>query len=250
MGSIILDRVCVDFPIYDADRSLRKLVLGTGIGGIVSRDARRRNRLSVRALSNVSVALWPGDRLGLIGNNGAGKSTLLRVMAGVYWPSSGSASVEGAVSTMLSLGLGFDNEESGHANIRNACLLMGMSSREIRDATPDIADFTGLGNYLGMPVRTYSAGMLARLSFAIATSRNPDILLIDEVIGAGDAEFMPKAARRVEELMARASILVMASHDNSMIRQFCNRVALLREGQIDDFGPTENVVSGYERRAA
>src|SRR5579863_4617405 len=231
MGSIVLDRVCVDFPIYDSDRSLRKLLFRTSIGGAVTQDATRRHRLTVRALDNISLELNEGDRLGLIGHNGAGKSTLLRVMSGAYSPSAGRIRVDGLVSALLTLGMGIDVEDTGYANIYNGGLLMGMRPAQIRDRVAEIADFTELGEYLHMPVRTYSTGMQVRLAFAIATSLEPDILLLDEVLGAGDAGFMIKAARRIEQLMAKASVLVLASHSNEVIREFCNNAVLLRSGR-------------------
>ena len=250
MASIDLDRVCVDFPIYDSDRSLRKLVFRSSIGGVVSQDARRRNRLSVRALVDISLALDEGDRLGLVGHNGAGKSTLLRVMSGAYQPSSGTIRVNGGVSALLTLGMGIDPEESGFANIYNGCLLMGMKPAQIRDKIDEIAEFTELGEYLWVPVRTYSSGMQVRLSFAVATSLDPEILLLDEVLGAGDAVFMIKAQRRIEQLMNRASLLVLASHSNAVIRQFCNKAIFLRSGRIEEFGPVETTIAAYDRSVA
>jgi homopolymeric O-antigen transport system ATP-binding protein len=250
MAAIDLDRVCVDFPIYDSDRSLRKLLFRTSVGGVVTRDATRRNRLSVRALDNISLSLREGDRLGLIGHNGAGKSTLLRVMSGAYQPSSGSIRLEGAVSALLTLGVGIDPEETGYANIHNGCLLLGLTPSQIRDRIEEIADFTELGEYLRMPVRTYSSGMQVRLSFAIATSLEPDILLLDEVMGAGDAVFTIKAERRIMKLMDRANLMVLASHSNDLIRRLCNKAVLLRSGRIEEYGPVEATLVAYERAVA
>src|SRR5437763_441052 len=220
MASIVLDKVCVDFPIYDSDRSLRKLLFRGKVGGIVSSDGSRRHRVTVRGLDNLSFELRDGDRLGLIGHNGAGKSTLLRVMAGAYRPSSGTIAVDGEVSSLLSLGIGFDTDDTGFENMHTAGLYPGMSPREIRAKSEAIAEFTELGEYLRMPVRTYSSGMQVRLSFAVATEYEPDILLIDEVLGAGDAQFMIKARTRIVDLMSRASLLVLASHSTEIVRQF------------------------------
>ena len=247
MAAIVLDRVCVDFPIYDSDRSLRKLLFHAGIGGVVRNDATRRNRLTIRALDNLSFELHEGDRLGLIGHNGAGKSTLLRVMAGGYRPSSGTISISGEVASLLSLGIGFDVEDTGLENIYTGCLFYGMTPAQIREKTAEIAEFTELGEYLRMPVRTYSSGMQVRLSFAIATAIDPDIWLLDEVLGAGDAQFIIKAQRRIEQLMRRASLLVLASHSMNVIRQFCNNGLLLRAGRIEEFGPADEVIAAYER---
>lgn len=250
MASILLDRVCVDFPIYDSDRSLRKLLFRAGIGGVISHDATRGNRVTVRALDDLSFALNEGDRLGLIGHNGAGKSTLLRVMSGAYRPSSGTIRVEGVVSALLTLGMGIDLEESGYTNIFNGCLLMGLTPAQIRERIDEIADFTELGEYLRMPVRTYSSGMQVRLAFAVATSLDPDILLLDEVLGAGDAVFMIKARRRIEQLMNKASLLVLASHSNDIIRQFCNKAVLLKSGRIEEYGAVETTIAAYEKAIA
>jgi ABC-type polysaccharide/polyol phosphate transport system ATPase subunit len=247
MASIVLDNVCVDFPIYDSDRSLRKLLFQAKVGGIVRHDQVRRNRVTIRALENLTFELHNGDRLGLIGHNGAGKSTLLRVMSGGYRPSSGTIGVEGEIASLLTLGVGFDVEDTGFENIYTGCLYLGMTPSQIRDKTDEIAEFTELGEYLKMPVRTYSSGMQVRLSFAIATALDPDILLLDEVMGAGDAQFMIKAQRRVECLMSRASLLVLASHSTAIIRQFCNKAMLLRAGRIDAFGDVDSTIAAYER---
>jgi ABC-type polysaccharide/polyol phosphate transport system ATPase subunit len=250
MTAIVLDRVCVDFPIYDSDRSLRKLLFRSSVGGIVRNDGSRRKRVTIRALDNLSFELHEGDRLGLIGHNGAGKSTLLRVMSGGYAPSSGAIAMEGEVASLLSLGVGFDVEDTGLENIYTGCLFYGMTPSQIRQKTEEIAEFTGLGEYLQMPVRTYSSGMQVRLSFAIATAIEPDILLLDEVLGAGDAQFMIKAQQRIEQLMQRASLLVLASHSTDVIRQFCNKALLLRAGRIEEIGPIDSVIAAYERYVA
>jgi ABC-type polysaccharide/polyol phosphate transport system ATPase subunit len=250
MAAIILDRVCVDFPIYDSDRSLRKLLFRSGIGGVVSNDGTRRNRVTIRALDELSVELHNGDRVGLIGQNGAGKSTLLRVMSGGYRPSSGTISIEGEVGSLLTLGVGFDVDDTGLENIYTGCLFYGMKPKQIREQTDQIAEFTELGEYLRMPVRTYSSGMQVRLSFAIATAIDPDILLLDEVLGAGDAQFIIKAQQRIERLMERASLMVLASHSNAVIRQLCNKAIYLHAGQIEEFGPVESAIAAYERYVA
>ncbi len=250
MTAVILDRVCVDFPIYDRDRSLRKLLFRSSVGGVVSNDGGRRNRVTIRALDNLSFELREGDRLGLIGHNGAGKSTLLRVMSGGYPPSSGRISIEGEVGSLLSLGVGFDVEDTGLENIYTGCLFYGMTPDQIREKTEEIAEFTGLGEYLRMPVRTYSSGMQVRLSFAIATAIDPDILLLDEVLGAGDAQFMVKAQQRIERLMQSASLMVLASHSSATIRQFCNKAIFLRAGGIEEFGPVDDAIAAYEKYVA
>jgi ABC-type polysaccharide/polyol phosphate transport system ATPase subunit len=246
MASIVLDQVCVDFPIYDSDRSLRKLLFRGKVGGIVSSDASRRHRVTVRGLDDLSFELHDGDRLGLIGHNGAGKSTLLRVMAGAYRPSSGTIAVDGE----LTLGVGFDTDDTGFENMHTAGLYLGMTPREISAKTDAIAEFTELGEYLRMPVRTYSSRMQVRLSFAIATAMEPEILLIDEVLGAGDAQFMIKARTRIANLMSRASLLVLASHSTEIVRQFCNKAILLQAGRIVEFGDVDATLAAYEKWVA
>ena len=250
MASIILDKVCVDFPIYDPDRSLRKLLFHSKVGGIVRSDATRRNRVTIRALEDLSFELNDGDRLGLIGHNGAGKSTLLRVMSRGYRPSSGTIGIDGEVASLLTLGIGFDVEDTGLENIYTGCLYLGLSPSQIRDKTQEIAEFTELGEYLRMPVRTYSSGMQVRLSFAIATALDPDILLLDEVFGAGDAHFMTKAQQRIEQLISRASLLVLASHSTEILRQFCNKGLLLHSGRIEAFGDIDSTLAAYEKWVA
>jgi ABC-2 type transport system ATP-binding protein/lipopolysaccharide transport system ATP-binding protein len=247
---MVLDKVCVDFPIYDSDRSLRKLLFRGKVGGIVRSDGSRRHRVTVRGLDNLSFELHDGDRLGVIGHNGAGKSTLLRVMAGAYRPSSGTIAVDGEVSSLLTLGMGFDTDDTGFENLYTGCLYLGMTPRQIRAKTDAIAEFTELGEYLRMPVRTYSSGMQVRLSFAIATAIDPDILLLDEVLGAGDAHFMLKAQQRIEDLMSRASLLVLASHSTEVIRQFCTKAMLLHSGRIEAFGDVESTLAAYEKWVA
>ncbi len=250
MASIVLDQVCVDFPIYDSDRSLRKLLFRGRVGGLISSDGSRRHRVTVRGLDNLSFELHTGDRLGLIGHNGAGKSTLLRLLSGAYRPSSGTIAVNGQISSLLTLGIGFDTDDTGYENLHTACLYLGMTPREIRAKTDEIVEFTELGEYLRMPVRTYSSGMQMRLSFAIATALQPEILLIDEVLGAGDAQFMIKAQQRIEELMSRASLLVLASHSPQLVRQFCNKAMLLQAGRIAEFGDVDSTLAAYEKWVA
>lgn len=247
MASIVLDQVCVDFPIYDSDRSLRKLLFRGAVGGVVSSDGSRRHRVTVRGLDQLSFELHAGDRVALIGHNGAGKSTLLRILSGAYRPSSGTILVDGRVSSLLTLGTGFDIDDTGFENLYTACLYLGMTPREIRARTDEIAEFTELGEYLRMPVRTYSSGMQMRLAFAVATALQPEILLIDEILGVGDAQFMIKAEQRIKDLMSRASLLVLASHSPHVVRQFCNKAMLLRAGRIEEFGEVDSTLALYEK---
>lgn len=233
MSRITARNLVVEFAIYDAaHRSLKKQLLSATTGGRIARDA--RDRVLVRALDGVSFEIGPGDRVGLVGHNGAGKTTLLRVLSGIYEPIEGSLAVEGRVASLLDVSLGIDPEATGYENILLRALLMGLRPREIEGRMAEIAEFTELGQYLDMPVRTYSAGMQMRLAFAVSTSVEADVLVMDEWLGVGDSEFQPKARRRMEELVARTKILVVASHDHNLLKSVCNRVLRMEHGRIEE----------------
>lgn len=199
----------------------------------------------IRALDNVSFELSSGEGLGLIGRNGSGKSTLLRVLAGFYVPTEGKLEIEGKISTLFSNNIGLENEASGLENIYFVCKLLGFSNREIEELLPDIVDFCELGNFLHMPFRTYSAGMKTRLGFAIATSIQPEILLVDEIFGAGDKYFRRKAEERISRLFDGAGILLMANHSEVVLRQYCQKVLWLDNGRVYRFGSAEEVLEEY-----
>ena len=240
-----LDRVSVSFPIYHGgSRSLKKAILSRSSAGRIARDA--NDRIMIDALRDVSLSLASGDRLALIGANGAGKTTLLRVMAGIYEPVSGAVQIHGRVSPMFDLGLGIDADLSGYDNIRIRGLLLGLSSQEIEQLLPGIAEFTELGDYLDMPVRTYSSGMTLRLTFAVATCFEPEILLMDEWIVAGDAHFMAKAHARIDSFLQKASVLVLASHNLDICRTWCNKGLWMERGQVRALGPVSDVIAAYQ----
>jgi ABC-type polysaccharide/polyol phosphate transport system ATPase subunit len=242
---IALDHVSVSFPIYQSgSRSLKKQLLARGSAGRIARDA--NDRIVVDALRDVSLSLDSGDRLALIGTNGAGKTTLLRVMAGVYEPVAGAVSVQGRISPMFDIGLGIDSDLSGYDNIRIRGLLLGLTAQEIEERLPGIADFTELGDYLEMPVRTYSSGMMLRLTFAVATCFEPEVLLMDEWILAGDAHFMAKAEARLRSFVEKASVVVLASHNLEICRKWCNKGAWLQQGQIQEIGSIASVIERYQ----
>jgi ABC-2 type transport system ATP-binding protein/lipopolysaccharide transport system ATP-binding protein len=244
MPMIQLDRVTVSFPIYSASsRLLTTQVISVGTGGRIGLDANKR--VGIQAIDNVSMRLEEGDRLALIGHNGAGKTTMLRVLAGIYEPSIGEMAVDGKTIPFFDLGLGMDPESTGYENILLRGLYLGLPRREIRRKTEEIAAFTELGAFLEMPLRTYSAGMHTRLAFAVATSVEPEILLIDEGIGAGDAAFVEKAKRRLDAFIARAGILVLASHNDDLIRRMCNKALLLEHGRVLASGSVEDVLARY-----
>ena len=231
MSSIILKNLTVDFPIYGAgSRSLKKTFLRSATGGKVARDA--SDKIVVRALDNINLHLQEGDRVGIYGHNGSGKSTLLKVMAGVYEPVSGSCEVKGRLSSMLNLLLGMHPDSTGYENIFLRGKILGLSPQEIEDITLDVVEFAGLGEYMDMPLRTYSSGMAMRLGFSVSTAIPADILLMDEWMSVGDAEFMDKANARLAALLDTAKILVLASHSEETIHKNCNKLIRLDHGQI------------------
>ena len=230
MPSLELKNVNIDFPVYNNNsRMLRKVAAQFFVGGKIGAD---KGYKIVRALDGISVSLQKGDAIGLVGHNGAGKTTLLRVMAGIYQPTAGFAIREGSVCTILELGAGLDQELSGRENIFRLGLLQGFKYRELVELLHQIIEFSELGDFIDLPVRTFSAGMLTRLMFSIATARTPDILIIDEMISAGDEAFQLKARARMEKLIKNSSILVLASHSPMLISQFCNRQIRLEQGKI------------------
>ena len=201
------------------------------------------------ALRDVTFSVAPGEVVGIIGRNGAGKSTLLKVMAGIYPPQRGRVVIEGHVCPLFEFVTGFEMEATGWENIRTRALLLGMSPKEIDQKIDDIAAFSNLGEFLDIPVRHYSTGMFVRLAFATSTAVDPQILLLDEVMAAGDAAFIESARRRMNELMLRASIVVFASHSLDVLPSFCDRTILLKEGSIVADGPTPDVVRQYTESA-
>jgi lipopolysaccharide transport system ATP-binding protein len=231
MTSIVIQNLTVDFPIYGAgSRSLKKTFLRSATGGKVARDA--SDKIVVRALDNINLNLQEGDRVGIYGHNGSGKSTLLKVMAGVYEPVSGSCKVTGRLSSMLNLLLGMHPDSSGYENIFLRGKILGLSPEEIETITQDVVAFADLGEYMDMPLRTYSSGMAMRLGFSVSTAIPADILLMDEWMSVGDADFMAKANARLTALLDNAKILVLASHSEETIRKNCNKLIRLDHGQI------------------
>lgn len=233
MAHLIFDDVTIKYPVFNgAAKSLKKALVTVGTGGLLSKDP--GEVMTVTALDHVSFSLRDGDAVGLIGHNGAGKTTLLRTMAGIYAPHHGSISSEGRISTIIELGAGLDSELSGYENIFRLGLLLGMSKSAVERLLPSIEEFTELGNFLDAPVRTYSSGMLMRLMFAVSTSNQPEILLVDEMFGTGDKGFQEKAQSRMEGLISSAKIFVFASHSDQLIARFCNRIFELKHGTVQE----------------
>ena len=242
--SLQIDGVTVEFPVYSVDsRSLKNGLLRKSTGGRIGRNA--GNHLSVRALEDVNLAFGHGDRIGLIGANGSGKTTLLRVLAGVYEPTLGWVRRRGQVASLFDISLGIDPSATGYENIMIRGMLLGLAPAEIRERTGEIAAFAGLGDYLAMPVHTYSTGMKLRLAFSVCTCIEPEILLMDEWIGVGDAAFVEKAERRLEEVVGRAGILVLASHNPALLERTCATGVLLDSGRVRASGPIDRVLRKY-----
>ncbi|MBO9186476.1 ABC transporter ATP-binding protein [Rhizobium sp. L80/93] len=245
MASISLHNVVVDIPIYQpANRSLKNNLLASVTGGQI-RPKQGTNSIVIRAIDDMTLDIDHGARVGLIGHNGAGKSTILRVMAGIYEPTAGRVRVEGDVASMFDIGFGMDPEASGWENIILRGMYLGYSKQDIIAASPEIGAMTGLGEFLDMPLRTYSAGMSTRLAFAVSTSIQPDILLIDEGIGAGDAAFLAQAKERMRTFIGSAGILVLASHSNELIREWCSEGLWLEHGRVRMRGPVDDVLAAY-----
>jgi lipopolysaccharide transport system ATP-binding protein len=226
--SISCRNLTLRFPVYGVDaKSLKKHLARVTVGGKLDR---HHGSTEVTALSNLNLELKAGDRLGLIGHNGSGKTTLLRALSGAYEPDEGQIEVEGRIAALLDLGLGIDPSATGFDNIRLRGRIAGLGSKEIEEKMGEIAEFTGLGPFLAMPVKTYSAGMQARLAFAAATAVDADVLLMDEWIAVGDADFQKLAHKRLLKLVERAGILVLASHDLDLLRLYCNKVMRMEGG--------------------
>ena len=242
--AVQLTGVTVDIPVYSTNsRSLKSNLLCRGTGARIARDS--ENHVSVRALEDVNLAFGSGDRVGLIGANGSGKTTLLRVLAGAYHPTQGRVQRRGQVSSLFDWSLGIDSGATGHENIMLRGILLGLTPKEVRERADEIAEFTELGDYLAMPVYTYSAGMRLRLALAVCTSIQPEILLMDEWFGAGDAAFIDKARRRLDKFVSSAGIMVLASHNSVLLESTCALGVLLDSGRVRAFGPIGEVLREY-----
>ena len=258
MLSIVGKDIHVEFPIYDHRSRSLKYSLGMGqiaksigrlskgtlsVGGQIGLG--ETGRVVVKALDGVSFEIHEGDRVGLLGHNGSGKTTLLRTLAGIYEPITGAIRTTGRVFPLFDLQLGMDQDATGVENIWMRGRMLGLSQEQIAKALDDVAEFTELGEYLQMPTRTYSAGMMLRLAFAISTAVTPEILILDEMIAAGDAAFLARADARLKTFLSRTGILILASHSIPMLRQWCNKGMLLERGKLVAFGPLEEVATRY-----
>lgn len=241
---ISLQNVCVDIPVFNSQgRSLKKTVIGIATGGKIG--LTETGKTIIRSLNDINLDILPHERIGLIGHNGAGKSTLLRVLSRVYTPSSGKAIIEGKIGSLIDISLGIDGEATGIENIFLRAALLGIPKKEVERAMPEIIEFTQLGQFIEMPVRTYSTGMHMRLAFAVSTMISPDILLMDEWLSVGDEAFQHKAEERLNQLIERSNVLVIASHSRKLIERCCTRVLWLEHGKIKLDGTPAEVCPHY-----
>jgi len=242
MASIQLDDVTLTFQVWQNKHiTLKEFILKQ-----VLRRQLRKTVSSVTALRNLSFSIEEGERFGIIGSNGSGKSTLLKMLGGIYTPTTGSCHVTGAAYTMLDLGVGIETEANGWENIAYLSYLQGQSPTEVKRKSKAIAEFSELGELLNIPVRYYSSGMMVRLVFSVATEIEPEVLIIDEVFGAGDLGFQDKARKRMLDLIDRAKVLVLASHDLQTVATLCTRVLWIHKGVVQMIGDPVEVTEAYK----
>ncbi|MCA3565003.1 MAG: ABC transporter ATP-binding protein [Methylocystis sp.] len=245
MAHVLLDNASVELAVYNArGRALKSEILRRTVGGGLQND-RDRSVQVVKALDRVSFEARDGDRIGLVGGNGAGKTSLLRVLSRVYPPTSGRVSIQGRVSALFDLSMGMDVDASGYDNIRMRSIMLGCDYKQAEAIIPDVEEFSQLGEFLDLPIRTYSNGMLLRLAFAVSTAVHPDILILDEIIGVGDAEFAERAEKRLHAMIEKASIMFLASHKNDAIMSFCNRALWMKGGRLMIDGKPQDVLAAY-----
>ena len=250
MTHIQLKNVDVKFPVLDLQNAnLRNDVIRKLSFGLLE-SPRQHKVAEVHALKNISLNILAKDRVGIIGLNGAGKTTMLQTIAGIYKPVSGTRDVSGRISNLYNIGVGFDNNESGYENIILRGMLMGLSKREAIDLIPEIKEFTELGDFLNMPIRIYSEGMRVKLAFAISTAVNPEVLLMDEWIGAGDQSFQEKAQDRLHDVIQKSSILVLTSHVEGLVKNNCSKCVLLHKGEIIEYTDTDHAYKAYHKMRA
>ncbi|MCR6660056.1 MAG: ABC transporter ATP-binding protein [Asticcacaulis sp.] len=232
-----LNSVELAYPIYSIRaQSLRNTIASLAVGGKLLKDG--KDVIHIKALSGVTFTLKEGDRLGVVGHNGAGKTTLLKVIAGIYEPDRGHIQINGRTTSMIDVGLGLDRSLTGRENIITMGRMRGFTTKQVLAKMEEIIDFSELGPYIDLPMKTYSTGMGARLVFSVATSLDPDILVMDEWLGAGDASFVKKAGDRMKDILGRARCLVLGSHNFNLIRDTCNKLVVLHNGTQIYFGDT------------
>ena len=244
MAHITLTNASVVLPIYNSSaRSITNKIVSAATGGVLT--AQKGGHLSIEALRDLNLEIKSGDRLGIVGHNGAGKSTLLRLLSGVFEPSSGKITRSGTISSLVDISLGINGENTGRENIFLRGKLMGLSKKQIDQKIDEIIEFSELGDYINLPVRIYSSGMLLRLAFSVSTSITADILVMDEWLSVGDGAFAERSSERLRNLVDESEILVIASHTKELIQETCNRVVWLEHGRIKKTGSTEEIVQEY-----
>jgi ABC-type polysaccharide/polyol phosphate transport system ATPase subunit len=243
---IIVKNASLEYPILDVNSHSLQLALYSKLSNVVGgKFSESTANKYVMALDDISLEIKDGTRLGIIGHNGAGKTTLLRLISGVYTPTTGHVSIKGDICSLTDFSLGMDQNVSGIKNIIFRLVFMGKTFSQAKKAVDEIVDFSEIGAYAHMPIRTYSTGMFLRLAFAISTHFIPDILVLDEVIGAGDEGFKVKMKQRLEQIINKSRIVILSSHDLAAVKQFCNSAILLRKGQIICHGKVSDVVAQY-----
>lgn len=244
MSHITFDNVSIEFPIFNATgRSLTSSILKVATGGKL--DADPNGRVLVKALTDISFSLREGDKVALLGHNGAGKSTMLRALGRVYAPTKGTAEIVGEIGSLIDISLGINPEATGRENVYIRGQLLGLTKQEISDNYAEIVEFAELGDFMEMPVRTYSSGMHLRLAFAVSTVVRPEILLMDEWLSVGDADFQHKAEARLRNLVSETKILAIATHSRELVEAVCNRAIWLEHGQVKMDGSVSEVVPAY-----
>jgi lipopolysaccharide transport system ATP-binding protein len=242
--SIDFKDVGVNFPIFNAKSySLKNKILTSLTGGILKKD--NNNITNIQALQNINIKINNGERVGLIGDNGSGKSTFLRVCSRIYKPTTGSIDIQGKITSLININLGIDPDSNGRENIRLRLILTGFSPKEIEKVTNKIIEFSGLGEFINFPFSTYSSGMQLRLAFATSTFINPEILIMDEWLSTGDKDFQEKSEKKLNELVEKTGILVIASHSKDLLLKVCNRIIWLERGKIKLDGSPQNIIKEY-----
>lgn len=244
MAKINFNKVNIEFPIFNATgRSLTSSILKVATGGKL--DADTNGRVLVKALTDISFSIVEGDKVALLGHNGAGKSTMLRALGRVYSPTRGTAEIVGDIGSLIDISFGINPEATGRENVFIRGQLLGLTKQEIADHYAEIVEFAELGDFMEMPVRTYSSGMHLRLAFAVSTVVRPEILLMDEWLSVGDADFQHKAESRLRALVSETKILVLATHSRELVEAVCTRAIWLEHGQIKMDGPVSKVSKAY-----
>ncbi len=246
-SQIILKNVCLDFPVYDAvSLSFRNKVSNMGKVIVTRTTKNNSGGKIIKGLRDINYIFNHGDKVALLGHNGSGKTTLLKLLAGIYAPTSGSIQKTGETNCMLDIGFGFEQDATGYENIILSNITRGLTKEQVDKILPEIVEFCGLGEFLNMPLRTYSSGMQARLAFSSAIANTPGILLIDEFFSTGDIEFSKKSKKKVLEMMSNSSILVFASHDLSLLKSICNKAICMQNGKVIYSGETSEAIEYYK----